>query len=136
MTTSMPSISTHSIGFNRIALDSTKCVGVLLWIASLVLIFNVTLIISGTMADSSEFVGALHDNLVVEPHSVALAHEALAVFLYPAALLICFIGFRLAPVSSGRSPVSKSRQPILVVHDNYRQPFVQQFGSRAPPSDK
>ncbi|MBU2979645.1 hypothetical protein [Alteromonas sp. C1M14] len=124
----------NDYSMNRIALDSTKCVGVLLWLASLILIFNVVLIISGTMADSSEFVGALHDNLVVEPHSLALVQHAL--HLYTPLLLISFIGIRLVRTQAVRKVIIESPDPLLVIYDNYRQPFVQQFGCRAPPSDK
>ncbi|MEG3767567.1 hypothetical protein [Alteromonas sp. 14N.309.X.WAT.G.H12] len=119
---------------NRIALNSTKCVGVLLWLATLILIFNVVLIISGTMADSSEFVSALHDNLVVEPHSLAVMQHALS--LYTPLLLISFVGIRFIQTQSSRQVIFESPEPLLVVHDDYRQPFVQQFGCRAPPSDR
>ncbi|MBU3021198.1 hypothetical protein [Aestuariibacter sp. A3R04] len=123
----------NSVVFDRVVLDSTKAVGMLLWIATLVLLFNVTTIISGIMADSSEFVSALHDNLVVEPHFLAIAHVSLSVFFLSTTLLLCLIGLRLYPRAFARSRVSKVATPIFVLNDTYRQPFVHQFGSRAPP---
>ena len=76
MITSLLTNNAYAVSLNRMAIDSTTRVGVVLWLATLVLVFNVSLIISGIMADSSEFVGALHDNLVVEPHSLAVMHDS------------------------------------------------------------
>ena len=125
--------SLNSMMFNRVAFDSTKAVGMLLWIATLVLLFNIATIISGIMADSSEFVSALHDNLVVEPHFLAGARETLSVFFLSTTLLLCLIGLKLNPLAFSRSRVTNTNKPIFVLNDTYRQPFVQQFGSRAPP---
>ena len=136
MITSLLTNNAYAVSLNRMAIDSTTRVGVVLWLATLVLVFNVSLIISGIMADSSEFVGALHDNLVVEPHSLAVMHEALSVFFFSAVLLICLLGIQLQPAPLARAGVAASPKPVLLVNDDYRQPFVQQSGSRAPPSDK
>lgn len=136
MATSTFTTNALAVFVNRTAIDSTKSVGVVLWLATLVLLFNVTLIISGIMADSSEFVGALHDNLVVEPHSFAMMDEALSLFFFSAILLICLLGIPVRPGLFTRASIVTSRQMLKVVNDDYRQPFVQQFGSRAPPSDK
>lgn len=136
MATSIFANNAFSVSVNRSAINSTKSAGVVLWLATLVLIFNVSLIISGIMADSSEFVGALHDNLVVEPHSFAVMDEALSLFFFSAILLICLLGIPVRPGVFTRAGIVISRQTAKVVNDDYRQPFVQQSGSRAPPSDK
>ena len=47
MITSLLTNNAYAVSLNRMAIDSTTRVGVVLWLATLVLVFNVSLIISG-----------------------------------------------------------------------------------------
>ena len=69
----------------RPAINYTSGVGAMLWLANLVLLLNIALviIISGTLADSAEFVSAFNESLVVEPFFIALANHTLSQFIVP-----------------------------------------------------
>ena len=72
----------------RPAINYTSGVGAMLWLANLVLLLNIALVISGTLADSAEFVSAFNESLVVEPFFIALANHTLSQFIVPTCISI------------------------------------------------
>lgn len=111
----------------------TTGVGAFLWVANLALLFNVALVASGTMADSAEFVSALHDNIVVEPFLVATLNQALSLFTLPTIILV-LVGLQVHSCATSRASFIGNNQPVPFVFQDYPQPFIQKIGSRAPPT--
>ncbi len=110
----------------------TSGVGVLLWLANAALLLNVVLVMSGTMADSTEFVSALNESLVVEPFVIALTNHTLSQFVLPIIILI-LSGLLVKAIAVAKALMIRKRCPISHPCPTFPQPFVQKLGSRAPP---
>ncbi len=116
----------------RPAINYTSGVGAMLWLANLVLLLNIALVISGTLADSAEFVSAFNESLVVEPFFIALANHTLSQFIVPTITLV-LVGLLVKASAIAKAQITKQRQPIPYLCPTLPQPFVQTVGSRAPP---
>ena len=116
----------------RPAINYTSGVGAMLWLANLVLLLNIALVISGTLADSAEFVSAFNESLVVEPFFIALANHTLSQFIVPTITLV-LVGLLVKATAIAKAQITKQRRPIPYLCPTFPQPFVQTVGSRAPP---
>lgn len=130
-----PPFSTFASGLHATVKHTFSCtsgVGSILWLANTALLLNVVLVISGTMADSTEFVSALHESLVVEPFVIAFTNHTLSQFVVPLITLI-LIGLLVKAIAVAKALMTKKRRPVSYPHPTFPQPFVQKLGSRAPP---
>ena len=116
----------------RPAVNYTNCVGATLWLAYTVLLLNVALVISGTMADATEFVSAFNESLVVEPFFIALANHTLSQFVVPTIALV-LVGLLVKATAIAKAHITKQRRLVPYLCPAFPQPFVQTVGSRAPP---
>ena len=116
----------------RPAVNYTNGVGTMLWLANMVLLLNVALVISGTMADATEFVSAFNESLVFEPFVIALANHTLSQFIVPTIALV-LVGLLVKATAIAKAQITKQRRPITYLCPTFPQPFVQTVGSRAPP---
>lgn len=110
----------------------TSGVGAVLCLANAALLLNVILVISGTMADSAEFVSALNESLVIEPFVIAFANHTLSQFMVPTIALV-LSGLLVKAIAIARAPITKIRRSVSYPCPTFPQPFVQKLGSRAPP---
>ena len=95
----------------RPAINYTSGVGAMLWLANLVLLLNIALVISGTLADSAEFVSAFNESLVVEPFFIALANHTLSQFIVPTIALV-LVGLLVKATAIAKAQITKQRRPI------------------------
>jgi hypothetical protein len=107
-------------------------VGTWLWMANVMLLVNVFLVLSGTMAEASEFVSAIEENVVIEPYYIALLEQTLSQFIVPVIILVLF-GLKVHSCATARAAYQGDDRPLPFVFYEYPQPFIQQLGSRAPP---
>ena len=116
----------------RPAVNYTNGVGAMLWLANIVLLLNITLVISGTLADSAEFVSAFNESLVVEPLFIALANHTHTQFNVPTIALV-LVGLLVKATAIAKAQITKQRRPLPYLCPTFPQPFIQTVGSRAPP---
>ncbi|NDV92481.1 hypothetical protein GTH32_14990 [Alteromonas sp. 345S023] len=132
MATSSPSHTHWMYSFVQSVQQHASSVGTWLWMANVVLLVNVVLVLSGTMAEASEFVSAIQDNVVIEPYYLALLEQTLSQFISPVIILVLF-GLKVHSCATARAAYEGDDRPLPFVFYEYPQPFIQQLGSRAPP---